>query len=86
MKKNPLINIKVKNSDFILKPKDFLNTKDKTFLLPSESIDTKIYKKIKECLKKFNNLNLKDNEIISIVLKSYENIHTGKYLSKKNIF
>ena len=59
MKKNPLINIKVKSSEKLLKPEDFLNTKDKSLLLPSESIDAKIYKKIKECLKKFNNLNLK---------------------------
>ena len=83
MKKNPLINIKVKFTNKPLKPDDFLNTKDKSLLLPSESIDAKIYKKIKECSEKFNNLNLKDKEIISTVLKSYENIHTGKYLSKK---
>ena len=83
MKKNPLIDIKVKTVEKQIKPENFLNTKDKSLLLPSESIDAKIYKKIRECLKKFNNLNLKDKEIISTVLKSYENIHLGKHLSKK---
>ena len=83
MKKNTIINIKVKTAEKKLRPENFLNTKDKSLLLSSESIDNKIYKKIRECLEKFNNLNLKDKEIISTVLKSYENIHAGKHLSKK---
>ena len=83
MKKNPLINIKVKSSENIFKPENFLNTKNKSLLLPSESIDVKIYKKIKECSEKFNNLNLKDKEIISTILKSYENVHRRKYLGRK---
>lgn len=83
MKKNPIIDIKVKSEEKKFKPENFLNTKNKSLLLSSERNDAKIYKKIKECSENFNNLNLKDKEIISIVLKSYENILMGKYLSKK---
>ena len=83
MKKNPIIDIKVKSEEKKFKPENFINTKNKSLLLSSESNDAKIYKKIKECSENFNNLNLKDKKIISIVLKSYENILMGKYLSKK---
>ena len=83
MKKNPIIDIKVKTVEKQFKPGNFLNTKNKSLLLSSETNDAKIYKKIKKCSEDLNNLNIKDKEIISIVLKSYENIFMGKYLSKK---
>ena len=45
MKKNPIIDIKVKSEENQLKPENFLNTKDKSLLLSSESIDAKFIKK-----------------------------------------
>ena len=84
MKKNSVIDIKKpKIFKKRIEPQNFSNTKKETYLLPIDNINNKIYKKIKECSKKYNILNLKDNEIISNVLKSYENLNLKKYLSEK---
>ena len=82
MKKKSIINVKAKITERVLKPENLASPKNKSLLLSSEGVNQTIYKKIKKSSENFNNLNLKDKEIISTVLKSYENIHMGKYLSK----
>lgn len=71
MNKNPLINIKPKKIDQDIKAENFSNSK-KTFLLSSSSIDKDIYDLIKSSFDNKNNLSIKDKEIISIILKSYQ--------------
>ena len=71
MRKNPLINIKPKKVDQVIKAENFSNSK-KTFLLSSSTIDKNIYDLIKSSFDNKNNLSLKDKAIVSIILKSYQ--------------
>ncbi|MDC0152762.1 radical SAM protein [Candidatus Pelagibacter sp.] len=84
MKKNPIINIKPKTFEKGFKPENFLNTKNESLLISSRGVNENIYKSIKKSSESINNLNLKDKEILSIILKSYENIQLGKYLNKND--
>lgn len=80
MKKNSVINIKAKVTERKFRPEQFTSPTNKSLLLSSESVNEKIYKKIKKNSENPNNLKLKDKEIISTVLKSYKNVLAGKSL------
>tara|TARA_B100000787_G_scaffold160969_1_gene140399 strand:- start:1276 stop:2472 length:1197 start_codon:yes stop_codon:yes gene_type:complete len=80
--KNPIINVKTGPTEKYFKPENFGSPKDKSLLISSQGINDTIYKKIKKSLEKYDCANLKDKEIISTVMKSYENMKKGNYLSK----
>ena len=81
MSKNPLININPKKFDKDIKAENFTNSK-KSLLLPSTTIDENIYATIKNSYDNENNLSLKDKEIVSIILRSYQNRLKNKILDK----
>ena len=71
MDKNPLINIRPKIKDKIIKDENFSNSDNHPLQLPLKSVKETIYDLIKKNFKKENNLSLKDKELVSIVLRSY---------------
>ena len=72
MDKNPLINIRPKIKDKIIKDENFSNSDNHPLQLPLKSVNETIYDLIKKNFKKENNLSLKDKELVSIVLRSYQ--------------
>ena len=83
IEKDNLITVKPKIREKVFKSGNYINSsKESKFLLPKVNVSQKINEKIKLNFDKQANLNIKDKEIITKVISSYEDLRIKNHLKE----